>query len=114
MVEVNAREALRNADCGLRNADCGMRIAECGLRTARLREPGTRSGARDGSVLRMKSDPFPGRRRLSDELFNCGEDSRKLLTRFLQIARPLTKRTMPSIPPPARASYSSKYHARCA
>ena len=35
----------------------------------------------------MKSYAFPRRRRLSDELFNCGEDSRKLLTRFLPTAR---------------------------
>src|SRR6266536_4362834 len=56
----------------------GMRNVE-----ARLGEPGTRSGARYGSILWMKSDPFPGRRRLSDELFNCGEDSRKLFIIFL-------------------------------
>src|SRR6266480_2175814 len=91
------------ADCGLRIADCGMRNAE-----ARLREPGTRSGARYGSILRMKSDPFPGRRRLSDELFNCGEDSRKLLTRSFPIARPLPKRTMQSIQRRPRTSYSSQ------
>src|SRR4029077_8921396 len=59
----------------LRNADCGAE--------ARRREPRTRSGERYGSILRMKSDPFPGGRRLSDELFNCGEDSRKLFIIFL-------------------------------
>ncbi len=58
--------------------------------------------------LRMKSDPLPGRRRLSDELFNCGEDSQKLLTRFFPIARPLPKRTMQSIQRRPRTSYSSR------
>src|SRR5438552_12852013 len=31
----------------------------------------------------MNSDAFPRRRRLSDELLNCGEDSRKLFIIFL-------------------------------
>ena len=31
----------------------------------------------------MKSDSFPGRWRLTDKLFNCSEDSRKLFIIFL-------------------------------
>src|SRR5438552_4623765 len=77
-------------------------------RDAKCRNPQLiRIRERDGSILRMKSDAFPRRRRLSDELLNCGEDSRKLLTRFLPFARPLPKRTMQSIQRRPRTSYSS-------
>ena len=57
-----------------------MRIA------VRKRGAGSRElGAVSGTAVfyGMKSDPFPRGRRLSDELFNCGENSRKLFIIFL-------------------------------